>query len=141
MKKNTDELLKILQKSNSVDSYIEKESDNIISQIPLNEYLEKIILDKKLIRSEIIHASYLDRSYAYDILSGKKRPSRDKLLSLLMGMKLELSEVQNLLNQTGYPVLYPRLERDCVLIFGIERHLSIIDINELLFDTKNEQLK
>lgn len=140
MKKNTDELLKVLKEARSIDAYIDSEADNISPITPVNTYLDKIMEERELSKPEVIHSSYLDRSYAYDIFSGKKHPSRDKLLCLAIAMKLKIDDIQQLLKLTGYPPLYPKIERDGIFIFGIERGLGIMDINELMYDTGNTQI-
>ena len=39
-----------------------------------------------------------------------------------------------LLKQQGYPRLYPRFERDAVLIWGFMHRLPLLDVNTLLYE-------
>lgn len=53
---------------------------------------------------------------------------------LCFGLGLTVEETQQLLKITGYPQLYGKNERDNVILFGLTRKLSIIDINNILYD-------
>lgn len=134
MKKSTGELLDILKKSSTASSYIERASDSLIQQIPLADYLHHILQQKSLSRSEVIHNSGLDRSYVYDIFSGKRIPSRDKVLAICFAISLSADDTQNLLKATGYPQLYVRIERDSIIFYGLQHGLTLNDTNELLYE-------
>lgn len=134
MQKTTGELLELLKKSSNASSYIENASDDLIQQIPLSEYLSEIMHSKQLIGSDIVLRSGLDRGYVYEILSGKKNPSRDKVLAICFAVPLSADETQQLLKSTGYPALYARIERDSIILFALEHSLSLADANELLYE-------
>lgn len=135
MKYSTDELLKILQNAQSYPDDVLQEYVEPVS-LSISHALLKLLADKHLSRSDSIRASGLDRVYAYQILDGQKNPSRDKVLCLARGMGATYEEVQLLLKQTAYPLLYPRHKRDSVLIYGFSHNLSVMEINELLYDLK-----
>ena len=44
----------------------------------------------------VVRGSYLDRGYVYQIFSGKKTPSRDKLIAIAFGMHLSGDETQKI---------------------------------------------
>ena len=133
MNKSTDELLNILKNTSNISSYMQNQAENLTIFSPC-EYLENLLSKKSLSKSECIKQSGLDRTYCYQIFSGIKTPSRDKLLALSFGMKLTTDEVQQLLKHTGYSPLYPRDKRDSILLFAFNRRLSIEDANALLFE-------
>lgn len=83
-------------------------------------------------KSEIIRRSNLDRTYAYQILNGTKLPGRDKILALGIGAGFSLREIQKLLECAKEGILYSRSQRDAVIIYGIEHHFTVLQINELL---------
>lgn len=140
MKKSTMELLELLKKSSNISDFIEKTVDEFIEEKPLYQYLENLIEEKQLKKSDVIKRSGLDRGYAYDIFAGKKIPSRDKLLAICFAMELFEEEVQSLLKYTGYPQLYARIERESIILFGLQHHLSLMDVNELLYEMNYEYL-
>lgn len=134
MKKSTGELLELLKKSSNAASYMENASNDLIKKIPLAEYLTALIASRTVSKSDLIRRSGLDRGYVYDILSGKKTPSRDKVLAICYALPLTADETQQLLKSTGYASLYARIERDSILLFGLEHRLSLTDMNELLYE-------
>lgn len=78
-------------------------------QVDIAEYLENIIREKQLKRSQIVKDSGLDRSYVYHILNGeRKNPSRSKLLAICVAMKMDIKETLYFLRAAQVPVLYPR---------------------------------
>lgn len=141
MKKTTEELLDLLKKSPSASSYMEHAAGDLIQQIPLSTYLTRLIEAKGIEKGQMIRLSGLDRGYVYDILAGKKNPSRDKVLALCFALSLSADETQKLLKSTGYAPLYVRMERDSVILFGLEHTLSVMEVNELLYEMKHDLLE
>lgn len=141
MKKTTGELLELLKKSPAAASYMEHAADDLIRQIPLSVYLTNLIEEKAMGKSRLIRLSGLDRGYVYDILAGKKNPSRDKVLALCFAMSLSAEDTQQLLKSTGYAPLYVRLERDSIILFGLEHGISLMETNELLFEMNYDVLE
>lgn len=133
MTKSTQELLEILKQTPQIDDYIENEENNMV-QMELHQYLQILLEKKQLSSSQLIKRSGLDRTYTYQILSGKKTPSRDKVLAICFALELSFEETQNLLKATGYPILYARIKKDSILIFALQHQTSLTDANELLFD-------
>ena len=78
--------------------------------------------------------------YAYQIFSGLRVPERKKLLCLAIGMSLNLDETQTLLKCAGYSQLYVKLPFDSIIIYGICKKFSVVQINELLFEYELETL-
>lgn len=140
MIKSTQELLELIKKSPNWDSYLENAENDLIKTIPLHICLQKLLEEKALKKSDIIHLANIDRGYGYEIFSGSKLPSRDKLLSICFAFPLSATEVQTLLKSTGYPQLYARIERDSVILYALEHGLSLCAANELLFEMGYEIL-
>ena len=91
--------------------------------------------------SDIINLADIGYTYFYDIIAGKKKPSRDKLVRLAIAMGFTLNEVQKAMQIYLYSALYPRIKRDSILLFGINKKMTINDINELLIQNGEEALK
>ena len=133
MKYSTDELLKILQNSKTYPETALQDQVEV-SSLSVFQALQQLLDTKNITRSDCIRASELDRVYAYQIFEGLKKPTWDKILCLARGMEATYEEVQLLLKQTSYPPLYARNKRDSVIIYGFSHNLSVLDINELLYD-------
>lgn len=137
MKKSTKELLELLKNTKDYKDF-SKENYNDLIKADLPSELNKILIEKNLKKSLVIEKSNLDKTYAYQIFSGVKKPSRDKLLQLCFGMDLSLDEVQKLLKTTSYALLYAKDKRDSVIIFALSKNLSVIETNELLYELNYE---
>lgn len=140
MKKSTDELLNILKHTPDLNTYLKEEENNLVS-CSLPNYFSRLCSEKNISPAQCIKTSGLDRTYAYQIFSGDKTPSRDKVLALCFGFHLSFDEIQSLLKSTGYPILYAKNERDSVIIFALQRNCSLTDLNDLLFSMGYELIK
>ena len=138
--KTTTELLKELENFNSFEEYIKTNKDNMISK-SLSEYLNELINERNISKSEVIRKSELNENYAYQIFSGlKNSPTRDKVICLSIGMDLTVAETNSLLKLAGLLPLYPRVKRDSIIIIGINAGQSVMKINETLFENAEETL-
>ena len=106
----------------------------------LSQLLDKLIKKYDLKKSQIIRAAEMSEVYAYQIFSGRRIPDRKKLLCLSIAMKLSLDEVQTLLKCAGYSPLYVKLPFDSIILYGICKDLSVMEINELLYEYGLETL-
>ena len=122
--KTTDQLLKILQNSN----------DSNISNISFHEYLTQLLDEKGLTKAQVITDSNIQKNYGYQIFDGSKTPSRDKVIALALAMQLTLDEANRLLHLSNNGILYPKIKRDSIIIFGLENNQKIIDLNITLDD-------
>ena len=135
----TQNLLKSLNESEDLKAVLEQSASDFVAQ-PLCEALTALLKEKELTRSQAIRSSLLNTIYGQQIFAGIKTPSRDKLLSIAFGMRLSFKETDTLLKQQGYPRLYPRRERDAVIIYGLLHKMSLLDINTLLYENELETL-
>lgn len=137
MKKSTGELLELLKKSKSIEGYIEANTENF-QEISLGEYLNNILIQKHLSKSEAIKKSNLNNIYAYKIFSGERNPERNKLLCLCFGLNMNFDETQRTLKIAGCGALYPRIRRDSIIIFAINEQADLITCNEMLYELNEE---
>lgn len=117
-------------------------SDNkeYITSCSLSEMLNNFALEKGITKAEIIKNSEMSEVYGYQIFSGLRVPERKKLLCLIISMGLSIDETQRLLKCAGYSPLYAKLPFDSIILYGICKKLSVIKINELLFEYGLETL-
>lgn len=133
--KDTEKLMELLKKSGSIDAYLQENKDFLLD-CDIKEYLNLFIKEKKLTIKQIAKDSELSDRYCYQFLSpsNPRIPSREVLLSICIGMKLNLDEIQTALKIAKYAPLYPKNERDCIIIFGIEKLQAVIDVNNVLYE-------
>ena len=63
-----------------------------------------------MLPAQVIERSQIERTYGHQLFNGTRRPSRDKVLQLALGLGLSVDETQRLLRAAGKSPLYPRLK-------------------------------
>lgn len=135
--KNTDELLAEIKESTEIKSFL-AENDEYIKNLTLTQYLDILIEEKNITRKEVINNSELNYTYGYQILNGTRKPTKDKLLQICFGMKATPDEANRILVLANAGGLYSKNRRDCVIIFALEKKLSLTQANELLYELNEE---
>ena len=131
---STDELLKLLKNEQNIENFINTNKEDFID-MPLQLYLATLLKKYSISKNEAINNSAISQIYGYQIFSGKRpNPSRDKMLQLIFGMSLNLEDSQRLLKLAGVSELYPRIKRDSIILFAINKDLTIEKCDELLFE-------
>ena len=108
-KQKTKDLEDILKKAGAL------EKDRILKEIrdvSFVDYINEILLEKDLEKSDIIRDAQIPRTYAYQIFQGSKQAGRDKILQLAIAMKLNLEETNRLLTVAHHNHLYAKQQRD-----------------------------
>lgn len=140
MKKDTAKLMEELKSFSDFNSFFEENKEQV-AEVSVCDYLSGLIAEKGLNKADVIKNAELSETYAYQIFSGiKKAPSRSKLLSLSFGMGLSLEETQEMLKKTGYAPLYAKIPYDSIIIYGLYKRLSVLQVNELLYEYLGETL-
>lgn len=129
--KTTDKLLNELKDTKDIANFINQNFQELC-EMTLSQYLEQLLETKQVTRSEIIRRSGLNQVYGYHIFSGPKKPSKPKALALAIAFGLTSKETSYLLHYAGLPQLYIRNSWDSALIYALDKHLSVMDTNELL---------
>lgn len=134
--KKTSELLNILNSINNESKLTNYISETIgdFEGIGLSNYFEEICEKQGLKKSTLINNSGISRTYGYQILNGTKRPSRDKIIQLCIGAKLDLESTQKALTLGGVSNLYAKNARDSIVIFSINKNVGVMEINDLLYE-------
>lgn len=131
--KSTDEMWNEIKSADDYESFAANNSESFTAA-DISECLNGLLTEKNIPLKEAVRRSGLDRSYAYHIFSGKKIPSRDKLIAIAFGVKLSLDETQTLLKRTRNRPLYPKDERDSVIIYALLNGQRLDITNERLYE-------
>ena len=132
-KKTTTNLESELKRSKTLEDFLEKNHEELAVD-SLSEQIHNLLDAKGITKSELVKKCNLNDVYAYQILSGARRPSRDKLLCLCIAMNTTLDETQELLLRGGFAPLYVRNQRDSIIIFAISHDETILQLNDKLFE-------
>lgn len=141
MPKTTTELLRELKRrSCSLPEYLSNHQENFVDE-DINAFWENLIKQKQYSKSNIINKSDFNYRYFYDVINGRKMPSKDKVIRLALAMRMTVEECQQALKVSGRSALYPKVRRDSVLIYAIEKKMTIMQCNDLLEKHGEEGLK
>lgn len=132
MPKDTSQILKELGLSPDFKTFYNENKKYMVST-DLPKLLAELLKSKGLKKAQAIQASELSEVYGYQIFSGLRVPERKKLLCLAIGMGLNIDETQLLLKCASYAPLYVKRPFDSVVLYGICKKLSVIEINDLLY--------
>ena len=129
----TNELHKVLQSMGlkDYDNYINE--NDITGDQTLQSYFEEYMASHGLNKKDLVKNSLLDRTYGYQILSGLRQPSRDKILALCLSAGMSFHEIQRALEIAKEGILYPKDPRDAAIILCIHNQLyKLNDVNMYL---------
>jgi len=136
-KENTEFLNEKLLESKDIKAFIESHQDNLRMD-SFHHYLYDLIEKSERKNAEIFSYANISESYGYQLLNGKRQPSRDKIIQLAFGFPLGVAETNILLKLAEKSQLYVKNKRDAIIIFALNNKLSLMDLNELLIEEKCE---
>ena len=139
MRKDTSEIVKELGLCPDFQTFYSENKEYMVSA-DLAQLLAELLERKGLRKSQVIKNAEFSEVYGYQIFSGVRIPERKKLLCLAVSMKLNIDEAQQLLKCAGYAPLYVKKPFDSVVLYGLCKALSVIEINELLYQYELETL-
>lgn len=139
MQKDTAKIVEELGLCPDFQTFYNENKDYMISG-NLAELLAQMLERKGLKKSQVIKNAEIAEVYGYQIFSGIRVPERKKLLCLAVGMGLNIEETQQLLKCAGYPQMYVKLPFDSVVLYGLCKALTVVQINELLYEHELEML-
>ena len=84
-----------------IDSYI-KENEAYFVDRSVTELLSELYEHQNISKAELARRAGMSEVYLHQLFSGRRKPSRDKLLCLCIGMELTLVETQWLLKEAAY---------------------------------------
>lgn len=139
MQKDTSRIVEELGLCPDFQTFYKENKDYMLSD-NLSDLLAALLQSKNLKKSQVIKNAELSEVYGYQIFSGIRIPERKKLLCLAIGMKLNIEETQQLLKCAGYSQLYVKFPFDSIVLYGLCKALSVVQINELLYEYELETL-
>lgn len=135
--KTTDDLSRELMGDAGIHSYI-KNNQECFSDQSIGDLLTRLYEKKTISKAALARKSGMSEVYVHQVFSGRRKPSRDRLICLCIGLGATLDETQRLLEQAIYAQLYPKIKRDAIISHGIIHHTPLDEINDNLF-VENEK--
>lgn len=130
--KNTDTLQQELMSTNNLDRFL-TENDASFRDVPLQEAIQRIFDEKGMSKAQLAKQSGISKVYLHQLFSGRRFPSRSRLLCLCFGLGATVDEAQSLLQQARHAPLYSRDRRDAIIIFALSHHMTLFEVNDKLF--------
>ena len=130
--KNTDTLQQELMSTNNLDRFL-TENDASFRDVPLQEAIQRIFDEKGMSKAQLAKQSGISEVYLHPLFSGRRFPSRSRLLCLCFGLGATVDEAQSLLQQARHAPLYSRDRRDAIIIFALSHHMTLFEANDKLF--------
>lgn len=130
--KNTDTLQQELMSTNNLDRFL-TENDASFRDVPLQEAIQLIFDEKGMSKAQLAKQSGISEVYLHQLFSGRRFPSRSRLLCLCFGLGATVDEAQSLLQQARHAPLYSRDRRDAIVIFGLSHNMTLGEINDKLY--------
>jgi len=131
MGQETEKILNELDADKSITE-IFKENSAHYEDKSIGDYIEEKLKAIGFTKAKVIRDSGINKRFFYDIMSGKKLPSRRYVIRILMAMKLELKDVQWYLKAMDYSQLYARNKSDSIIIYCINHQIDIKECNTML---------
>jgi len=104
------------------------------------KHLQQIINKKGLKNAEVYAAANISKQYFSKLLKGQVKPSKEKVLALAVGLKLNTDEALDFLRLAGY-ALSPISQTDAVVEYFLEnKDYNVMKIDIVLFDYGLEPL-
>lgn len=135
--RSTDDLGQELMGAPNIDAYIHN-NEAFFSEQSITESLAELYERKAVSKAALARKSGMSEVYLHQVFSGRRNPSRDRLLCLCIGLEATLEETQCLLKQSAYAQLYPKSKRDAIITYGILHRMELHAINDKLF-AENEK--
>ena len=137
--KNTDELQQKLMDTPDLERFLQ-ENENSFRTATVTEVLVGLLRKTSTSRGELAKRASTSEVYLYQLTSGRRYPSRNRMLCICLGAEATLEETQTILRQCGFATLYPANRRDAIIIHGLVHGQSLLQINDALFVENEETL-
>ena len=135
--KSTGDLGQELMNQPNLDAYI-RDNQAQFSDCSVIDLLLQLFDRKSFSKAELARHAGISEVYLHQVFSGRRKPSRDRLVCICIGLKATLDEAQELLKQAGYAQLYPKNKREAIIAHGIIHGTALAEINDKLF-TEDEK--
>ena len=135
--RTTSDLTRDLMNQSNIDLYLRNNIASFAEQ-SVAEQLTELYEKKSISKAELARRAGISEVYLHQVFSGRRNPSRDRLLCICIGLGATLDEIQALLKRVSYAQIYPKIKRDTIISFGVVHHMDLNAINDKLF-AENEK--
>ena len=127
----TDRLISELFKTDNIEAFLRAHEGELVV-FSFAEYITQLCKQKKTTVSKVLDKADIGTSFGYALFKGVRKPSRDTVIKLAIAFGLNLDDAQKLLSAAGFGGLYPKIKRDAVIIYALQRGYSLFQIQDEL---------
>lgn len=139
MRKNTDDLQQEIQQSPDLEQFLSENQEEFRSDTVAKQ-LSALCREKQVSKAALAKRSCMSEVYLHQIFSGRRNPSRNRLICLCFGLDITLEETQTLLRLCGQAQLYPKDKRDAIIQHALLHRTPLVELNQTLFMHNLEML-
>ncbi|NCE64401.1 XRE family transcriptional regulator [Pseudoflavonifractor sp. 524-17] len=137
--KDTGDLREELMVQPDISVYLKDNADALVNT-NISEDLHGFLIKKSISKLDLARRAAMSEVYVRQIFSGRRTPSRDRLLCLCIAMEISIEETQRTLKRASYAPLYPKVKRDAIIEHGIVHGMTLDEINSKLYDEDEKSL-
>ena len=104
-----------------------------LNQTTFSQWCALLIKAKQVKKSDAIRKAELNPTFAYQIFSGDRHASRDKLIQLAFGLELDVNLTSEFIERGGANALDPHDRRDVAIAYCRSRNMSVAECDETLY--------
>lgn len=129
---STSALLRRLLNTPDLEQFMECNASEL--EIPqFHAYISELCETAGMVQEQVIKQSGIERTYGHQLFNGTRKPSRDKVIQLAFGLKMDLEGTLKLLQIAQKSSLYPKIKRDAAILYCINHRMDIIETQNVLY--------
>lgn len=110
------------------------------SSIKFSDFFKELFYKKNLDVKSFIKEADISRASYYEIFNGTKVPNRDTILKIALVLEFTREDTDKALKLSNRGALYPKDPRDSVIIFGLKKGYSLMQVDLILYDNNLDTL-
>ena len=127
----TDKLMRRLFRASTPEEALSEEGE-FFEKEDFSACAASFCAEKDMVPERVIREAGIDRTYGHQLFNGTRMPSRDKAIQLAFGFGLDVDETQRLLRAARKSMLYPRLKRDALIIYCLQKKKDLAYTQQIL---------
>ena len=138
-KKSTSDLHQDMMSHSDLNQFLSENRERF-QHSTAQELLQELFDKKGISKAVLAKQSGMSEVYLHQVFSGRRNPSRSRILCMCFGMHATMEETQDLLKKAGLAQLYPREKRDAIILYGLLHGMTLFEVNDKLFEEDEEAL-
>ena len=131
-KKYTDQLMEDIKHCTDIEKCVKKNQKYFFDNQVFSQYLDKLLKKYGKKMQDLINETDYSKPMLYHIKKNERAGSQRTILQIGIAIGVTVDEMQQLLKLSHNQELYPRYQRDFIILCGIQAGLNLYEIDEEL---------